>query len=89
MVFYIDPRFRGSASLKAVLPVLCPDLRYADLMIQDGESAMLTWYKLHTGDIPLEKQKETIEWMKAYCKMDTYGMVAIWNLLDALCKENR
>jgi hypothetical protein len=86
---YIDPRFRGSASLKAVLPVLCPDLRYADLMIQDGESAMLTWYKLHTGAIPLEKQKETIDWMRAYCKMDTYGMVAIWDQLFQLCEEDR
>lgn len=85
---YIDPRFQGSASLKAVLPVLCPDLQYADLAIRDGESAMLTWHRLHIGAIPPEKRQETVKWMKEYCKMDTYGMLAIWDLLRKLCEEN-
>ena len=81
---YIHPDFKGSASLKAVLPVLCPELTYNDMAIPDGETAMLTWYRLQTGAIPLEERQETIEAMKAYCKMDTYGMVAIWEKLCAL-----
>lgn len=84
---YIDSRFHGSASLKAVLPVLCPDLTYADLAIRDGESAMLTWYRLHSGAIPPEDRQDTMTAMKAYCKLDTYGMVAIWDHLNTLCKE--
>ncbi len=78
---YIHPDFNGSASLKAVLPVLCPDLGYNDMTIPDGESAMLTWYRLHNGTIPSEERQKTLEAMKAYCKMDTYGMVAIWEKL--------
>ena len=85
---YIDPHFHGSASLKAVLPVLCPDLTYTDLAIRDGESAMLTWYRLHSGAFPPEDRQETITAMKAYCKMDTYGMVAIWDHLRSLCEED-
>lgn len=81
---YIHPNFRGSASLKAVLPVLCPELQYADLSIQDGESAMLTWYQLHTGAIPPDQREIIITAMKDYCKMDTYGMVAIWDQLRKL-----
>ena len=81
---YIHPDFNGSASLKAVLPVLCPELGYKDMAIPDGETAMLTWYWLQTGAIPPEERQKTIEAMKAYCKMDTYGMLAIWEKLRAL-----
>ena len=81
---YVHPDFNGSASLKAVLPVLCPDLGYKNMAIPDGETAMLTWYWLQSGVIPPEERQKTIEAMKAYCKMDTYGMVAIWEKLCAL-----
>ena len=36
---YDDPRFNGSASIKQVLPVLCPELSYKELDIQEGGSA--------------------------------------------------
>jgi len=81
---YVHPDFKGSASLKAVLPALCSDLGYNEIAIPDGETAMLTWYKLHTGTIPPEDCPQTIAAMKAYCKMDTYGMVAIWDKLRSL-----
>jgi len=78
---YVHPRFQGSASLKAVLPVMCPELTYTGLAIPNGEAAMLTWYQLHTGAIPPEESAEILDAMKAYCKLDTYGMVAIWKQL--------
>jgi hypothetical protein len=81
---FIHPDFKGSTSLKAVLPALCPDLGYNEMAIPDGETAMLTWHQLHTGTIPAEERPKTIAAMKAYCKMDTFGMVAIWNKLQAL-----
>ena len=34
-----DPAFKGSASIKAVLPVLVPELTYDDLNIREGSSA--------------------------------------------------
>jgi hypothetical protein len=82
--WFIHPEFHGSASLKAVLPVLCPDLDYADLKIQDGQEAMLTWYRLQMEDVTPEEQAEVREAMLAYCQRDTYGMVAIWNKLQNL-----
>ena len=79
--WYTHPDFHGSASLKAVLPVLCPELDYADLQIRDGQQAMLTWYRLQQGEISPEEETEIREAMLAYCQRDTYGMVAIWNHL--------
>ncbi|MEA3327308.1 MAG: DUF2779 domain-containing protein [Chloroflexota bacterium] len=74
---YVHPDFHGSASLKAVLPALCPELQYNDLVISNGEETMLTWYRFQTGKIPIENQAEIREAMKEYCKMDTFGMIAI------------
>ncbi len=67
--------------------MLCPELAYSNLAIPNGEAAMLTWYQLHTGAIPPEARAEILDAMKAYCKMDTYGMVAIWNHLRLLIRR--
>ncbi|MBG0771949.1 MAG: DUF2779 domain-containing protein, partial [Anaerolineaceae bacterium] len=79
--WYIHPAFHGSASLKAVLPVLCPELDYANLKIKDGQEAMLTWYRLQREELSPEEKAEIREDMLAYCQRDTYGMVAIWDHL--------
>jgi hypothetical protein len=81
---YIHPAFHGSASLKTVLPVLCPELGYEGLRINSGEEASLTWYHLHKGLIPGEKQAEIKAALKAYCYNDTFGLYAIWKHLFAL-----
>jgi len=80
----IHPDFHGSASLKAVLPVLCPELDYADLQIRDGQQAMLTWYRLQQDEASPEEEAEIRKAMLAYCQRDTFGMVAIWNHLRQL-----
>ena len=79
---YIHPDFHGSASLKAVLPVLCPELRYENLQITNGEEAMMTWYWLQTGNLDADTLEETKAAMKAYCELDTYAMVAILHHLQ-------
>lgn len=81
---YVHPDFHGSASLKAVLPVLCPDLRYDALPISNGEEAMLTWYRLQRGEVSSEQKPEIEAAMREYCKRDTFGMVAIWEKLRKL-----
>ena len=81
---YVHPDFHGSASLKSVLPVLCPTLGYDDMAINNGEAAMLAWYDIQTGKIPPEQRHEIEAAMLAYCKLDTYGMVAIWEKLRSL-----
>ena len=82
--FYVHPAFHGSASLKTVLPVLCPELGYEDLRISSGEEASLTWYHLQKGIIPVEKQAKYESAMKTYCHNDTYGLYAIWKHLHVL-----
>lgn len=78
---YVHPDFHGSASLKYVLPVLCPDLRYDDLSISNGEEAMLTWVQLIKGNFPHEQRQDIEAALRKYCELDTYGMVAIWKKL--------
>jgi len=82
--WFIHPDFHGSASLKAVLPVLCPELDYTDLQIRDGQQAMLTWFRLQQGEFSPEEEAQIRENMLAYCQRDTYGMVAIWNYLRTI-----
>jgi hypothetical protein len=76
--YYVHPDFHGSASLKAILPVLCPELTYDSLAIADGGQAMLTWYALQSGAIPIEDRVDVEQALKTYCRMDTWGMVQLW-----------
>ncbi len=81
---YVHPDFRGSYSIKKVLPVLVPSLSYKDLEIQEGGTASLTWYRMLTdGRSEVEKLK-TREAMLAYCKLDTLAMVEVFRCLKAL-----
>jgi hypothetical protein len=81
---YVDARFHGSASLKAVLPALCPELDYATLEISQGEEAMLTWWWLQQAEMDPAEQAKIEADLLAYCERDTYAMVAVFNLLDKL-----
>jgi hypothetical protein len=81
---YVHPAFRGSASLKAVLPVICPELGYDDLAISNGEQAMLTWYQIQAGNILHDDLPQIEAQMKDYCRLDTFGMIAILEKLKEL-----
>jgi len=82
---YIHPDFHGSASIKKILPVLCPKLSYKELDIGNGSEAMNTWNKLVTEDIEEKEKKEIEKAMLEYCGLDTYAMYAIWkHLMDLL-----
>lgn len=85
---YVHPDFHGSASLKAVLPVLCPELRYEQLAISSGEQAMLTWCDLHTGKVPPGEKADAENAMKTYCNMDTFGMIAILKKLQDILRSH-
>jgi len=85
---FVHPDFHGSASLKAVLPVMCPDLNYADLEISNAEEAMLNWYWLQIGQFSPEEKTEIERAMKAYCRLDTFGMVKILDKLFEILRES-
>ncbi|MCF7802705.1 MAG: DUF2779 domain-containing protein [Candidatus Marinimicrobia bacterium] len=77
---YTDYRFRGSNSIKAVLPVLVPELAYEDLEIQGGEVAQVAWNELLDTEDEAQR-KELIQSLLAYCRRDTLGMVEIYRQL--------
>ena len=77
---YKHPGFRGSNSLKAVLPVVVPCLSYEDLDIQDGNEAQAVWNKMIKATNEAE-QNEMICHLKKYCKMDTLATVGIHKTL--------
>lgn len=80
---YQDMRFKGSASIKKVLPVLCPELSYKALGIQEGLTASRSW-KEAIVDGTRDDKDEILTNLREYCGLDTYAMVAIHNILRGL-----
>lgn len=77
------PDFRGSFSLKVVLPALCPELNYDDLVIQDGGTAQLGLARLLYPETPLPEAEAAAlrAALLAYCERDTFAMVALHSRL--------
>ena len=81
---YDDPRFEGSASIKQVLPVLCPELSYKDLGIQEGGSAQRLWMEAVLDNKRANQKEQILADLIEYCKLDTLAMVEIYRkLLEA------
>lgn len=79
--------FRGSFSLKFVLPALVPDLSYNDLVIVDGRLASVEIARLlFVADrIPPDERDRVRRDLLAYCERDTWAMVRLLDELRALC----
>lgn len=74
---YLHPKFKGSASIKKVLPVLVPELSYAELDVQNGTMAIEAWGRTIFEQV-LEKEKVEIRQnLFKYCELDTLAMVKI------------
>ena len=85
---YIDKDFGGSFSIKKVLPVICPNLSYKDLDVQDGTQAMERW--LTMIEEKDEKKKEEIrQALLEYCKLDTLAMVELYKFIKELSDKNK
>lgn len=81
---YVDPAFKGSASIKRVLPVIVPELTYKSLNIHKGDQASERWEKMISSDTPEEEKKQIEKDLLEYCKMDTWAMVKIYEMLRGL-----
>jgi len=75
---YIDYRFHGSSSIKKVLPVLCPDISYSELDINNGTMALDAWGRMVLNPMFDQDIDETRKNLLEYCKLDTYAMVEIF-----------
>ena len=71
---YYHPEFRGSFSIKNVLPVLVPGMDYEDLAIADGRTAAARYQRALTS-ADAEKRQRTFDNLRAYCSRDTRAMV--------------
>lgn len=82
--YYVHKDFKGSASIKKVLPVLVPELSYKALNIQEGGTASESWLKVANPQIAPAERNQLAQDMLAYCKLDTLAMVRILEVLDGL-----
>ena len=83
------PAFKGSNSIKAVAPVLDPELSYDDLPgIAHGDAASAALYRLATGRFQID---ETPDALKAallqYCALDTLALVRTRRALTVLAER--
>ncbi|MSQ29649.1 MAG: DUF2779 domain-containing protein [Dehalococcoidia bacterium] len=81
---YYHPGFRGSFSLKSVLPVMVPALAYTDLAIQHGVVAALRFQQLWRSDLDAATRAEIRTELLAYCERDTLAMVRIVEALRGI-----
>jgi hypothetical protein len=77
---YYHPDFKGSFSLKSVLPALVPSLDYGDLEIRDGALASLLYHRMVFGN-ETDKDRLTSALLE-YCKRDTLGMLEVRRALS-------
>lgn len=79
---YYHPSQQGSWSIKAVLPAVAPDLSYEDLEgVQNGGMAMEAYLEAIHPDTSPERKADINEQLLAYCGLDTFAMVRLWQFL--------
>ena len=84
---YYHPDFRGSFSLKAVLPALT-NAHYDDLAIADGRLAAVRYMQaLATDDAAL--RRDIFEQLRAYCERDTEATLAVLAALREAAARGR
>ncbi|MDO8582035.1 MAG: DUF2779 domain-containing protein [bacterium] len=81
---YVDAAFKGSASIKNVLPVIIPALSYKALAIRKGDQAIERWEKMIDPTTSQEEKDEIAKDLLAYCTLDTFAMVEIYRFLKTL-----
>lgn len=75
--FYLHPGFKGSWSIKNVLPVLIPNLSYKKLKINKGGQASMAWWEMCFGPLDDDQKKSTKAELLKYCELDSKAMVEL------------
>ncbi|CAN5683277.1 DUF2779 domain-containing protein [soil metagenome] len=81
---YVHHDFKGSSSIKYVLPVLVPEFSYKEMDIQNGLVASIRWYDAVMGVVDKEQAEKTFDALLKYCCLDTLAMVKIYEYLKKL-----
>ena len=77
------PDFRGSFSLKSVLPTLAPSQGYSDLAVANGQQAAALYQRALANDNLAERQ-QTFAALRAYCQQDSLATLEVCKALAAL-----
>lgn len=78
---FYHPGFKGSYSLKSVLPALVGDMGYDGLIIKDGREAMESYMK--TIDLEDERARQRIfSALHEYCAVDSFALLRIRHELE-------
>lgn len=85
---YYHPSFKGSFSIKNVLPVFVPGSDYSDLPIGEGETASATFVDIAEGRVDDSDLADVKIDLLEYCKRDTEAMVLIWQRLASIAASN-
>ncbi|MCB9772258.1 MAG: DUF2779 domain-containing protein [Candidatus Omnitrophica bacterium] len=83
---YYHPAQQGSASIKAVLPILTGK-NYEALDISQGDVASLEYFRVTYCDAQEEERQRVYSQLQEYCDLDTYGMIDLLNALEKLAVE--
>jgi hypothetical protein len=83
---WVHPEFRGSSSIKKVLPVVDPTMSYDALEIGHGSLATLRWKQCVVDNAPPAgiDPDAAFAQLREYCRQDTLAMVRIWEHLCQL-----
>lgn len=68
---YIHPGFKGSWSIKNVLPMMVPELSYSEMETGKGDQAMMEWWRLINDELLMDEAEKTKTALLEYCKLDT------------------
>jgi hypothetical protein len=86
--WYADTAFKGSFSLKSVLPAVCPHLSYKSLPgMQSGTEATLIYFRYIMGIAPPDEWQVIRKHLSAYCHLDTWAMVELLRVLHDACSR--
>lgn len=84
--YYCHPGFKGSYSLKNVLPILVPKLNYKNLLIKKAQDSFMVYHSYVNGGIDDAGWEMAQMGLLAYCGLDTAGMVAILAILKGISR---
>jgi hypothetical protein len=77
-------RFKGSFSIKSVLPALVPEMSYERMPVANGEAAGLAWDQMIRTDPGSAERLRLKSALLAYCRQDTFAMVRLLDVLQML-----
>lgn len=81
---YLHPGFKGSWSLKNVLPAMVPELSYAGMEISHGDQASTAWWGITFGGLDGAEKARKLAALEQYCALDTLAMVEIYRRLRGM-----